>query len=100
MDFVIGLLLSVNLKGNNYNSILVIINHLTKIVYYKLVKVTIETPRLAKVIIDMVVQYHDFPNSIISDCRAIFISKFWSSLWYFFDIKKQLSTLFHLQTDG
>ena len=30
IDFVTGLLLSVNKKGNNYNSILVIVDRLTK----------------------------------------------------------------------
>ena len=40
-------------------------------VYYKSVKVTIDAPGLAKVIIDIVVRYHDLLNYIISDYRAI-----------------------------
>ena len=48
--------------------------------HYKLVKVTINTPKLAEVIIDMVMQYYGLPDSIISDWRAIFTSKFWFSL--------------------
>lgn len=35
---------------------------------YESVKVTIDTPGLAKVIIDMVVRYHDLLDSIVSDC--------------------------------
>ena len=46
------------------------------------------------------VQYHGLPDSIISDRGAIFTSKFWSSLCYFFVIKRRLSTAFHPQTDG
>ena len=34
-----GLLILINLKQENYNSILVIINWLIKMVYYKLVKI-------------------------------------------------------------
>ena len=52
---VISLLLSADCKGNSYDSILVIIDCLTKIVHYKQVKVTINTPRPAEVIIAMVV---------------------------------------------
>ena len=100
MDFVTGLPLSADWKGDSYNSILVIVNRLTKMVHYKPVKVTINAPGLAEVIIDMVVWHHGLPDSIISDQRAIFTSKFWSSLCYFFGIKRRLSTAFHPQTDG
>ena len=80
MEFVIGLPLFADCKGDNYDSILVIVNRLTKIMYYKLVKVTINAPRLAKVIIDVVIQYHGLPDSIVSILRAIFTSKFLSLL--------------------
>ena len=95
IDFVIGLLLFADCKNDNYDSILVIVNCLTKMVHYKLVKVIINAPKLAKVIINMVVQYYDLLDSIINDCRAIFMFKFWSLLYYFFDIKKQLSIIFY-----
>ena len=55
MDFVTGLPLSADWKSNNYDSILVIVNRLTKMVHYEPVKVTIDAPGLAEVIIDMVV---------------------------------------------
>ena len=100
MDFVIGLPLSADWKGDSYDSILVIVNSLTKMVHYEPVKVTINAPGLAEVIIDMVVRHHGLPNSIISDRGAIFTFKFWFSLCYFLDIKRRLSTAFHSQTDG
>ena len=55
MDFVSGLPLSADWKGDNYNSILVIVNRLTKMMYYEPVKVTIDALELAEVIIDVVV---------------------------------------------
>ena len=55
MDFVTGLPLSANWQSNNYDSILVIVEQLTKMVHYKLVKVTIDAPELAEVIINVVV---------------------------------------------
>ena len=100
MDFVTSLPLSTDWKSNSYNSILVIVNRLTKMVHYEPVKVTIDALGLAKVIIDLVVQHHGLPDSIISGREAIFTSKFWSSLCYFLGIKRRLSTAFYPQTDG
>ena len=95
MNFVTGLPLFADWRGNNYDSILVIVDRLTKMVHYEPVKVTINVPRLVEVIIDVVVRYYNFPDSIISDWGAIFTSKFWPSLCYFLGIKRQLSTAFH-----
>ena len=83
IDFVTGLPVSTNWKGESYNSILVIIARLTKMVYYKPVKVTINAPGLAEVILDVVVWHHGLPDSIVSDRGSLFTSKFWSSLCYF-----------------
>ena len=69
-------------------------------VYYKLVKVTINAPRLAEVIIDMVVCHHGLLDSIVTDKGFLFTSKFWSSLCYLFGIKQRVSTAFHLYTDS
>lgn len=45
--------------------ILVIIDKLKKIVYYKVVKVIIDVLKFAKIIINIVVQNHNLSNSII-----------------------------------
>ena len=95
-----GLLISTDWKGENYDSILVIINCLTKIVYYEPVKVTIDAPGLAKVILDVVVQHHGLSNLMVTNRGSLFTSKFWLSLCYFLDIKQRLSTVFHPQTNG
>ena len=100
MDFVTGLPLSSDWKGDSYDSILVIVNRLTKMVHYEPVKVTIDGLGLAEVIIDVVVWHHGLPDFIISDWGAIFTFKFWSSLCYFLRVKQRLSTAFHPQTDG
>ena len=69
-------------------------------VHYKPAKVTIDAPGLAEVIIDVVVRHHGLRDSIVTDRKPIFFSKFWSSLCYFLGIKRKLSTAFHPQTDG
>ncbi len=99
MDFVTGLPISADWKSYSYNSILVIVDRLTKMVHYEPVKVTIDAPSLAEVIIDVVVRHHRVPESIVTDRGLLFTSKFWSSLCYFLGIQKKQSTTFHPQTD-
>ena len=100
INFVTGLPISTNWKGDSYDSILVIVDWLTKKVYYKPIKININALGLAGVIIDVVVWHHGPFNSIITNRGSLFISKFWSSLCYFFGIKRKLSTAFHPWTNG
>ncbi len=55
IDFITELPVSTNWKGDTYNSILVIVDYLTKMVHYELVKVTINSLGLIKVILNIVV---------------------------------------------
>ncbi len=64
MDFVIDLLISANQKGDSYDLILVIVYWLTKMVYYELVKITIDVPSLVKLIINIVVQTTEFLSQL------------------------------------
>ena len=100
IDFMTGLPVSTDWKGESYDSILVIVDRLTKMIHYEPVKITIDAPGLAKVIIDVVVRHHGLPNSIITDRGSLFTSKFWFSLCYFLGIKRRLSMAFHPQTNG
>ena len=100
MDFVIGLPISTNWKRDSYDSILVIVDRLTNMIYYKLVKISINVAGLVEVIIDMVVCHHGFSDSIVTNRSSLFILNIWSLLCYFLRIKQKLSTAFHSQTDG
>ena len=77
MNFVIDLPILTDWKGNTYDSIFVIVNWLTKMVHYKPVKITIDAPGFALVIIDVVVRHHGLPDLIVTDRGLLFISKFW-----------------------
>ncbi len=95
-----GLPISANWKSDNYDSILVIIDQLTKIIHYEPVKVKINAPGLAEVIINVIVYHYKVPESIVMDQGLLFWSMFWFLLCYFFKIKKKLFTAFYLQTNG
>ena len=100
MDFVTGLPIPINWKGDNYNSILIIVDCFTKMVHYKPLKITLNAPGLAEVIIDVVIRHHGLSDSIVTNKSFFFTSKFWLLLSYFLDIKQKLFTAFHSQTDG
>ena len=93
--FVIRFSKSANQKSNSYDSILVIINWLIKMVYYKRVRIAITAPALAKVILNVIVLHYDLPDFIVSNRALVFISKFCFSLCYFLSIKSKLSIIFH-----
>ncbi len=66
-DFIMDLPISANWKSDSYNPILVIIDWLIKMVYYKLVKVTINTLGLAEVIINVIIHHHGVLEAIVID---------------------------------
>ena len=63
-------------------------------IYYEPVKVMIDTPDLAKVIINIVLLYYKVLKLIVMDQGLLFISKFCSLLCYFLRIKISYLKLF------
>ncbi len=100
MDFVISLAISTDWKNDSYDSILVIVDRLMKMIHHVSVKVTIDILGLAEVIIDVIVRHHGVLESIVTDQGLLFTSKFWYLLCYFLEIKKKLSTAFHPQMEN
>lgn len=62
-----SLLVFFDWKKDTYNSILVIVDWLTKIVYYKPVKVIIDRLGLAEVILNIVVWHYSFLDLIMTN---------------------------------
>ena len=94
MDFVTGLPILTDCKRDIYDSILIIINWLIKMVHYNPVKVTINASGLAGDIIDVVMSDHGLLDWIVTDRGLFFTLKFLLSLCYFLGIKQRLSTAF------
>lgn len=96
MEFVITLALSIHCKSEAYKLILVIVYCFQNIVHYKSIKVLIDSPELAKVLIYKVVRHHGLPNFIVSNWGPVFTFKLSSYLCYFLSIKLKISTVFYL----
>jgi hypothetical protein len=85
-------------KGNN--SIWVIIDRLTKVAHFILVKTTFGGATLARIYLKEIVRLHGIPRTIVSDRGTQFTSKFWMSLQKAMGTKLDFSTAYHPQTDG
>jgi hypothetical protein len=96
MDFIVGL--PKTQSGND--SILVIVDHLSKVAHFIPVKTTYKGSKLAELYIARIVCLHGVPKKIVSDRGTQFTSKFWEKLHESMDTKLNFSSAYHPQTDG
>ena len=86
--------------GVEYDSILIIMERLTKYMILLPFKTTGTAKELAHVFLREVVSKHGLPAEIISDRDKLFTSKFWTALTDLLGTKRKMSTAFHPQTNG
>ena len=95
VDFITKLPLA-----QGYDSILVVVNRLTKIVHFIPTTEKTSAEGLARLFRDNMWKLHRLLESIISDQGPQFIVGLIKELNGMLGIKSKLSTVFHLQTDG
>ena len=83
-----------------YDSILVIVDRMTKSSRFLAVKTTYSVEDYAKLYLTEIVRFHGVPLSIISDRGPQFTSHFCKSFQKRLGTQVNLSTTFHPQTDG
>src|SRR5664279_4977856 len=96
MDFITGL----PRTKSGYDSIWVVVDHLTKIAHFIPVKTTYTSAKLAEIYMKRIVSLHGVPKSIVSDRGTQFTSHFWKQLHETLGTRLEFSTAFHPQTDG
>ena len=95
VDFIMKLPLA-----QEYDSILVVVDRLTKIVHFISITEKTLAEGLARLFRDNVWKLHRLPESIISDRGPQFVTGLIRELNEILEIKSKLSTAFHPQTDG
>ena len=88
MGFIIGLPRTVR----QHDSIMVVVNRLSKVAHFIPVKTTYSASEVAHVFIREIVRLHGVPNKIVSDKDAKLTFRLWKELTF--------STTHHPQTDG
>ena len=99
MDFITELPPS-KLLGVTYDSILVIVDRLTKMAHYVPAVSTWDAEDLAHVWIRDVIRLHPTPKRIISDRGPLMNSKIWKTFNHYLNSKRVLSSAYHPETDG
>ena len=99
MDFVVGLP-PLLLGSRVYDAVLTIVDRFSKMVKYIPVTEDIKAPELANLFIRHVVSQFRCPESIMSDHGSLFTSHYWVKMCHHLSIKRNLSTVYHPQTDG
>jgi len=88
------------MTGARYDSILVIMERLTKYMILVPYLKSSTAEQLAYAFLRDVISKHGLPEEILSDRDRLFTSKFWIALTALLGTKRKLSTAFHPQTNG
>ena len=86
--------------AQGYDSILVVVDQLTKIVHFIPTTEKMSAEGLARLFRDNMWKLHSLSESIISDRGPQFVAGLMRKLNEMLGIKSKLSTAFHSQTDG
>src|SRR6266481_9163536 len=86
--------------SNNYDYLLVVIDHLTSQVHLLPTTTCATLKEVAWIFLKEIVRLHGVPDSIVSDHDMKFTSSFGKELHWLMGIKLLKSTVFHPQMDG
>jgi len=95
MDFIVSLP-----NSNNFTAIFVVVDRFTKMAHFIPTTNEVNATTTAELFFNHIYKYHGLPLDIVSDRGTVFTSKFWSNLMKLINVKTNLSTSFHPQTDG
>lgn len=87
-------------KAKGLDSIMVVVDRLSKYDHFIALSRPYEAKAVARLFLTEVVRLHGFPQVIISDRDPVFLNQFWSELFCRAGTKLKYSTLYHPQTDG
>ncbi|KAJ1593677.1 hypothetical protein NDA12_005341 [Ustilago hordei] len=100
LDFIEGLPPSKKYDSKTYDSILVIVDRLTKFAILAPTHKTVMAKQTAVLLYGHMVRLFGYPDHMVSDRGRQFISGAWKAFAEQMGVKHSLSTAYHPQTDG
>ncbi|KAJ1572240.1 hypothetical protein NDA11_000860 [Ustilago hordei] len=100
LDFIEGLPPSKKYDSKTYDSILVIVDRLTKFAILAPTHKTVTAKQTAVLLYGHMVRLFGYPDHMVSDRGRQFISGAWKAFAEQMGVKHSLSTAYHPQTDG
>ncbi|KAJ9512230.1 hypothetical protein QJQ45_012792 [Haematococcus lacustris] len=97
MDLIVKLPAS---GPNKYDSILVFVDRLTKMVHLVKTWESMTATQYAKLFLEHVFRLHGMPRSVVSDRGPQFHNKFWAEVTKLLQVQVNLSSAYHPETDG
>jgi hypothetical protein len=95
LDFVSSLPM---IKG--YDSVLVTVDHLTRMAHFTPCRCDITSKQTAELFVKEVIRLHGVPQVLVSDRDPLLTADFWASLWQLLGTRLNMSTARRPQTDG
>lgn len=94
-DFIVQLPLS-----NGYTAILVVVNRLTKMAHFIPTTDDVDAATTVELFLQHIVAKHGLPDDIVSDRGTTFVANFTQAFLQALEVKQNMSTAFHQQTNG
>ncbi|SCZ91750.1 BZ3500_MvSof-1268-A1-R1_Chr5-1g07649 [Microbotryum saponariae] len=95
MDHIVDLL-----PSSGFDSVLVVVDRLTKEAHFIPARKSDTSKTLASQFKTHIFQLHGLPGNIVSDRGTTFTSSWWTEFLKMLDIRPNLSTAFHPESDG
>jgi hypothetical protein len=96
MDFITKLPKS----AKQYDFIMVVVDKLTKVSHFILVKSTYKETNIVDIYMREIVKLHGLPRKIVFDKDPKFTSNFWKGLFKGIGTSMNFSTTYHPESDG
>ena len=87
-------------RSEDKDAILVVVDRFSKMIRLMATTTSISSSKVARIYWDDIWKIHSIPKKIISDRGLQFASTFIGELCKALEIKRAMSTAYHLQTDG
>jgi hypothetical protein len=83
-----------------HDSIMVVVDNLTKVSHFILVKLTHKVANIADIYMREIARLHGVPKTIVFDRDPKFTSNFWKGLFKGFGTNMNFNTTYHPESDG